>query len=202
MSLPQQTVRRAAITLALLGVGACSSTGGLGSVLGSVLGQQQGTQVSGTVRRVDTRSQSIQIQQSTGETMYVLFDNQTQVVYQNRNYPVTSLENGDQVTARLQPNNNGGYYADLVQVDQSVNNGGNTTNSGNVQTLQGTVRQIDRNNGWFTVETGPNVLLTVSLPNNTSRADSDRFRNLRNGDVVRFYGAYLNQSRVELRQFY
>jgi hypothetical protein len=152
---------------------------------------------------VDTRSQSIQLQQSNGQNIYVLFDNQTQVVYQNRSYPVTSLENGDQVTARVQQNNNGGYYTDLVQVDQSVsNNGGTTTNSGNVQTLQGTVRQVDRNNGWFTLETGPNVLLTVSLPPNVSRNDSDRFQNLRNGDVVRLYGAYINQSRVELRQFY
>jgi hypothetical protein len=191
------------MTLAFLAVGACASTGGLGSVLGSVLGQQQGNQLSGTVRRVDTRSQSIQLQQSNGQNIYVLFDNQTQVVYQNRSYPVTSLENGDQVTARVQQNNNGGYYTDLVQVDQSVsNNGGTTTNSGNVQTLQGTVRQVDRNNGWFTLETGPNVLLTVSLPPNVSRNDSDRFQNLRNGDVVRLYGAYINQSRVELRQFY
>jgi hypothetical protein len=203
MTLVQSTTRRAAMTLAFLAVGACASTGGLGSVLGSVLGQQQGNQLSGTVRRVDTRSQSIQLQQSNGQNIYVLFDNQTQVVYQNRSYPVTSLENGDQVTARVQQNNNGGYYTDLVQVDQSVsNNGGTTTNSGNVQTLQGTVRQVDRNNGWFTLETGPNVLLTVSLPPNVSRNDSDRFQNLRNGDVVRLYGAYINQSRVELRQFY
>ncbi|MDB4877088.1 MAG: hypothetical protein JWM41_3534 [Gemmatimonadetes bacterium] len=194
--------------LAFLAIGACSSTGGLGSVLGSVLGQQSGNQVSGTVRRVDTRSQTIQLQQSNGQNIYLQFDNQTQVAYQNRTYPVTSLESGDQITARVQQNNNGGYYTDYVQVDQSVNNtngsigtNGSTT-SNNVQTLQGTVRQVDRNNGWFTVETGPNVLITVSLPYNVSRTDSDRFQNLRNGDFVRFYGTYVNQSRVELRQFY
>ena len=40
------------------------------------------------------------------------------------------------------------------------------------------------------------------MPYNASRADVQRFQNLRNGDNVRFYGVYLNNSRVELRQFY
>lgn len=205
----QTTARRGALLFGFLALGACAlgacqSTGGLGSVLGSVLGQQQATQVSGTVRGVDTRGQQITIQQSNGQNVGVLFDNQTQVVYQNQNYPVTSLENGDVVTARVQTNSNGGYYTDLVQVDQSVTNttGGATTTGSAVQTLQGTVRQVDRANGWFTVETSPNVVLTISLPYNPRRADSDKLQSLRNGDYVRFYGVYLNNSRVELRQFY
>jgi hypothetical protein len=35
-----------------------------------------------------------------------------------------------------------------------------------------------------------------------SRADSDRFRALRSGDRVRLYGVFLNNTRIELRQFY
>jgi hypothetical protein len=47
-----------------------------------------------------------------------------------------------------------------------------------------------------------NATLTVTLPYNPRRVDVDRFNNLRPGDYVRLYGVFLNNSRVELRQFY
>lgn len=201
----QTASRRAAATLAFLALGACTNSGSLGNILGGVLGggSEQSNQLSGTVQQVDTRSQQIYIQQSNGQSVALGYDNQTQVVYQNQKYAVTSLERGDQVTARLQSGNNGGYYTDLVQVDQSVSGStGGTQNGGAVQTLQGIVRQIDTANGLFTLETGNNVLLTVSLPYRPSNADLNRFRSLRPGDNVRLQGVFLNNSRVELRQFY
>jgi hypothetical protein len=116
---------------------------------------------------------------------------------------VTSLESGDQVNARVQQRQDGSYYTDSVQVTQPVSGSSTGTGTGadNVQSLQGTVRQIDRTNGVFTVEAGNNTLLTVSLPYNATNADRTRFQNLRVGDFVRFYGVYLNNTRVELRQF-
>ena len=204
--------RLGAAALAITSLGACGQTGGLGNVLGSVLGGQQGAnqganQVSGTVRGVDTRNGQIVLQQSNGQSVGVSYDNQTKVVYQNQNYNVSSLENGDQVTLRLQQTQNGGYYTDYVQVDQSVSsgntsNGGVYSSNGQVQSLQGTVRRVDVANGWFEMSPNNGVLLTVTLPYNASRADVQRFQNLRSGDVVRFNGVYLNNSRVELRQFY
>jgi hypothetical protein len=183
-------------------LGACSQAGGLGNVLGSVLGggQQQGNQVSGIVQGVDTRNRQIGLQQSNGQTVAIAYDNQTQVVYNNQSYPVTSLDRGDQVTARIQSGNNGSYYTDLVQVDQPVQ-GSNTTSSGNVQTLQGTVRQIDYQNGLFTMDVSA-TRVTVSMPYSPNRADLDRFQRLRSGDVVRIAAVPLNNTRVELRQFY
>jgi hypothetical protein len=71
-----------------------------------------------------------------------------------------------------------------------------------VQSLQGTVRQIDRTNGLFSLEASNGVTLTVSMPYNPRSTDVERFQNLRSGDRVRFYGIFLNNSRVELRQFY
>jgi hypothetical protein len=198
----QRFVRLGAATLAFATLGACSQTGGLGSILGGVLGGQQGSQVIGTVRSVDTRNAQIVVQQSNGQSVGVGYDNQTQVVYQNQNYSVASLQNGDQVTARVQQTQNGGYYTNYIQVDQSVSsNTGNTSNA-QVQSLQGTVRRVDVANGWFELSSNNNTVLTVTMPYNSSRADQQRFQNLRNGDVVRFYGVYLNNSRVELRQFY
>jgi hypothetical protein len=198
----QRLVRRGAAALMLVSLGACSQAGGLGNVLGSVLGggQQQGNQVSGIVQGVDTRSRQIGLQQSNGQTVAIAYDNQTQVVYNNQSYPVTSLDRGDQVTARIQSGSNGSYYTDLVQVDQPVQ-GSNANTGGNVQTLQGTVGQIDLQNGMFTMDVNASRVI-VSMPYSPSRADRDRFQRLRSGDVVRIAGVVLNNTRVELRQFY
>jgi hypothetical protein len=202
MTIVQRGARIGAMTLMVGALGACANMGGLGNVLGSVLGGGSQSQVTGTVRSVDTRGQQISIQQSDGRTVTVAYDNQTQVVYQNRNYPVTSLQYGDQVTARIQSTSNNVNYTDLIQVDQSVSNSTSTGIGSNVQSLQGTVRQVDTRNGLFTVDTGGNVILTVTMPYRPSNADTNRFQNLRSGDYVRFYGVFVNNSRVELRQFY
>lgn len=197
----QRAARIGAAALFVSVAGACSATGGLGSVLGSVLGGSQ--QISGSVQGVDTRSQQIFLQQSNGQIVSVAYDNRTQVVYQNQTYSVNSLERGDQVTARIVNNSssNSNYYTDYIQVDQSVSSGVGTGVSGNVQSVQGNVRQIDYSQGWFTMNTN-NGVITVTLPYNTSRTDANRFQALRVGDYVRLYGVYVNNSRVELRNFY
>jgi hypothetical protein len=195
-----QTIRRSAAAALLVVATACA--GNLGNILGGVLGGggASGNQLSGTVRGVDTRYQQISIQTSNGQTVPVSYDNQTQVVYQNQNYPPTSLEYGDQITARIQANGNS-YYTDYIQVDQSVNNGSGNVSSGNVQSLQGTIRSVDRRNGFFTVDIGNYNTVTVTMPYNASSNDVNRFNSLRNGDFVRFYGVYTGQSQVQLRQF-
>ena len=187
-----------AATAVLALTGACSGT--LGNVLGSVLGggQGQSNQLSGTIRGVNTNSQQITVQQSNGQSVALLFDNQTRVVYQNQTYPVTSLEYGDQVTVSVRQVQNGAYYTDYVQVDRSVSS---SSASGNVQSFQGTVRQIDSRNGLFTAQIGSSIV-TVSMPNNSRATDINRFQSLRSGDYVRFYGVLVGNSRVELRQFY
>ncbi len=194
----QRIKRGAAVALMIASIGACAGNQ-LGNILGGVLGggQAQSGQLSGTIRGVDQRSQLISIQQSNGQTVPVAYDNQTQVVYQNQNYSPTSLENGDRVTARVQANGNS-YYTDYVQVDQSVNGAGS---SSNLQQLQGTVRQVDRRNGVFTVDVNNYNTLTVTLPSSLSSSDVNRFNNLRSGDFVRFYGTFLNSTQVQLRQF-
>lgn len=200
MQLLRRTAKVGAAATFLAMASACSS--GLGGVLGSVLGGGgQSNQVSGEVQGVNTRNQQITIRQSNGQSVGVSYDNQTRVVYQNQNYPVTSLEYGDRVTANLQQAQNGAYYTDHIQVDQSVSTSG-SAGTGNVQSFQGNVRQIDSRNGVFTVDTGNYGTLTVSLPYNPRTSDVNRFQNLRSGDPVRFNGVFVNNARVELRQFY
>lgn len=188
-----------AMAFLVVASGACSQ---LGSILGGVggTGQGQSSQLSGYVEGVDTRSQQIAIQASNGQRVVLSYDNQTSVVYQNQSYPVTALERGDQVTVRVQSTTGGAYYTDLIQVDQSVSSSG-SNGSGQVQSLQGTVGQIDRSNGRFRLD-GTNSSVIVTLPYNVRQSDVNTFNNLRVGDRVRLYGVFLNNSRVELRQFY
>ncbi len=196
-------LRGAVAALALTSLAACSSTGGLGNILGSVLGGQQAQngQLSGTVQGVDTRNQQIGLQTSNGQSVSLSFDNNTRVVFQNQNYAVTNLERGDQVTARVQQLQNGGYYTDLVQVDQSVS-GTNSSQGTTLQSIEGNVRRVDQANGLFTVDASNNASLVVTIPSGLNRADVQRFQSLRNGDYVRFYAVYVTNSRVELRRFY
>ncbi|MDQ6690254.1 MAG: hypothetical protein M3Z18_07065 [Gemmatimonadota bacterium] len=116
----QRALRILTVSGALLTVGACN--GGLGGMLGSVLGggvtPQNQSQINGTVRGLDTRSQQINIQDnSNGQTFWVQYDNRTQVVYRNQAYPPTAIRQGDNVTARIQAVNNNNYYTDYVQIN-------------------------------------------------------------------------------------
>lgn len=201
MTIDHRAARHGAFMLMLVTLGACA---GAGNILGSVLGggQPQASQVSGTVQGVDTRNRQIGIQQSNGQSVVLTYDDQTQVVYQNRNYSVANLERGDRVTARIQSTGNA-YYTDLVQVDQSISTSSNgEVGTANVQTFQGRVNQVDRANGLFTLDANNNARLLVTLPATASRADIVRFQGLRAGDYVRLYGVFVTNSRVELRQFY
>jgi outer membrane lipoprotein SlyB len=199
------SIRRVAFAAAVAMLAGCSSTGGLGSILGSVLGNgggaTQGNQLYGSVQGVDTRSQRIAIQQSNGQSVWIRYDNNTQVVYQNQNYSPTALESGDQVTANIQDDGNGSYYTSYVLVNQSVR-GSNGGQPGNMQAFQGTVRQVDRQNGAFAMDESNFGRITVVLANGVSRAGVDRFNTLRAGDFVRFYGYAAGNSAVQLRQFY
>ena len=200
MTVLQRAARTTAVALALIATSACANSG-LGNILGSVLGGG-GNELAGTIQGVDTRNQQIGIIQSNGQSVGVRYDNNTRVIYQNQNYPVTALENGDQVVARIQDNGNGNYYTDSIQVTQSAQNGGSGSGSGSVQSFQGTVRQVDIQNGLFTIDGGTGYVVTVSMPYNPTRSDLNRFQSLRQGDQVRFYGVALNNTRIELRQFY
>ena len=197
-------IRTAALAASLCTLGACQSAGGLGEILGSVLGGTGGgaQQVSGSVSTLDTRNQQIGIRQSNGQTLAVNYDANTKVVYQSRVYAVSNLDQGDQVVARITTTQNNTYYTDSITVTQSVTT---TTSNGTVenqQLLNGSVYSIDRTNGTFIVDIGSGTRITVSMPYGARSTDVQTFNNLRNGQNVRFYGVYLNTSRVELRQFY
>jgi hypothetical protein len=194
--------RLGATAMLAASLAACSSAGGLGGILGGVLGGLGGgnnNQVSGTVQSVDTRNQQVIVNQSNGQAIALGYDNSTSVVFNNQNYSVTSLERGDQITAVVQQLQNGGYYTSQIQVDQSVSG---TVGGGNQLSFEGTVRQVNVQSGWFTIDTNNSGRITVTMPYNARSNDVSRFQGLRAGDYVRLYGTTVNSGQVQLTQFY
>ncbi len=121
-------MRKLSLLAVVLLLAACGS-GGLGD-LGGILGSPSSSQpsdVRGTVNYVDTQNQRIDLnvnyvnnlRNTQGSAQSIYYDNRTQVVYQGRNYNVTDLERGDEVSVRGY-NSGGRYVADTITVTRNV----------------------------------------------------------------------------------
>jgi ribosomal protein L14 len=207
----------AAVTVLTLTGCAGTNLGQIGEILGATMGgaggqQQQGNgRVLAEVQNVDTRQRVIQLRTQEGQTGNVMFDQNTVVVYQNQQHPVTALERGDVAYFQLQQTQQGATYAARIDVQQSVQerNGqqtggmqGGGTYGGQQQMVQlaGTVGRIDYNQGWFELRT-QNGTATVRLPYNAGDAQADYFRRLRTGQTVRVEGTNAGNGQVELYRF-
>ena len=189
--------------VAACAVAGCSQLEGLGSVLGGPgAGSAQTGQVEAEIRAVNTSSQELDIRTTDGQDARIRYDNQTRVIYQDQEYPVTALEYGDLVVMNVQQSGNT-YYTDVIQVRQSVQDrsgAGSNTGSGQLSRISGTVGQIDYDRGLFELRTG-SATIAVSMPFGASPADADYFRRLRTGDSVTVEGRYITQNRFELERF-
>ncbi|HJQ39176.1 MAG TPA: hypothetical protein VKB93_18715 [Thermoanaerobaculia bacterium] len=119
--------------LAALLLASCGSmgNGGLGSIGDIILGSPSSTQssdVQGYVSSVNTQNQSISLDvsyvnnlrpSSTDQRGTIYYDSRTKVVYQGREYRVTDLERGDQISVKGY-NDNGRYLAETIEVVRSV----------------------------------------------------------------------------------
>jgi hypothetical protein len=218
----------AAAAAAVVTLSGCAGTnlGQLGEILGGAMGggmggQQQNGQILAEVQNIDTRQGVIQLRTEQGQTGNVMFDQNTRLVYQNQQYPITALERGDVAVFQLQQTQQGATYASHIEVRQSVQertgqstntgngtygNGNGTYGSGNGtygsqrMEIYGTVGRVDYNQGWFEVRT-QNGTATVTLPYNAGDATTDYFRRLRTGQTVRLEGTNLGNGRVELYRF-
>jgi hypothetical protein len=204
---------RLAAVAAMLSATGCAQAGAIGDILGGVLapqgqqGQGQGGQVVGEVLAVDTRQQVIQLRTQNGQTGNVFFDQNTRVVYQQREYNVTALERGDVIAIQVQQDQRGNAYTNYILVQQSVQDRGGTSQGGTynggatgVQRFSGTVGNIDTQRGTFELRTQSGAAL-VALPYGVSAQDSQRFRSLRSGQNVTLDGRFIAQGRIEFQRF-
>lgn len=109
---------------ALIAASGCSNLGSVGDILGSVLGGQQQRQqqsLDAEITQVDANNGRLYVRTQDGQTGTIRVDNQTQVVFNNQRYPVTSLERGDVVRIQLQQTQNNEMYATRIDVLRSGN---------------------------------------------------------------------------------
>lgn len=186
------------LSLALLGLTGCHELGhvdGLGGYGGS------DSNLVGEVRYVDTRARQIELRTDSGRTQSVRYDDQTKVLYRQREYAVSNLEPGDYVAMRTQQDRDGRYYTDVITVRESVQDRGGAGRTSRLDRLEGTVEYIDSRRGTFEVRDRAGRRVLVSMPYDPPRVERDRFGRLREGDYVRVEGSYSNPDRFELDRF-
>jgi hypothetical protein len=127
-------MRRAIVlSFTVLLLASCGSMGNGGSLGDIILGSPSSTQssdVQGYVNSVDTRNQLINLDVSyinnlrqsgsnANQRGTIYYDSRTRVLYNNREYNVTDLERGDQISVRGH-NDNGRYVAEQIDVIRDV----------------------------------------------------------------------------------
>jgi hypothetical protein len=111
-----------ALGAGLLVFSGCSNLGSIGNILGSVLGGQgaQQQQIDAEIQQVDANGGRLYVRTQDGQTGTIRVDSQTQIVYNNQQYPVTALERGDVVRIQLQQTQNNELYATRIDVLRSA----------------------------------------------------------------------------------
>jgi hypothetical protein len=120
-------MRKLSFLPVLLLLVACGSSGlgGLGGIFGSPSSTQPST-IQAVVNLVDTNNQRIDVnnyvnglRNTQGSQQSIYYDSRTRVVYQGRDYNITDLERGDEISV-TGSNNNGRFVADTITVTRNV----------------------------------------------------------------------------------
>ena len=154
--------------------------------------------VRGTVQRNDTRYSSIAIETEDRRPVVFYHNASTRVVYRNRDYPVQNIQPGDFISMRARDMNATNPTADVLTVESLA---GGSAGGGRLDSFEGRVEGIDGRRGTFEVRGPNNRIIVVTMPSNPTRAESDRFNRLRNGDNVRIEGRFVSGDRFELENF-
>lgn len=199
---PATLARFPLVLLLFLSVPGCAGMGWeeLADVLaGGVLGGQD---VSGEIRRVDTRRQEIELQSAWGGAERIQYDGRTEVIYGQRRYRVENLERGDLVRVTLAAEQSRTPYARLIRVQESASDRGRDDDRYRQrQRFEGAIVAIDTRAGWFELEQSRGRVVLVTLPYSPPRDVLNRFRGLRRGQYVRIEGILVSGSRAELVRF-
>lgn len=190
---------RAFLSLAFLAFTGCpalgplDSPGGIGSISNDILGE---------VQVVDNRTRELEIRSDSGRRSVLSFDNNTQVVYRQRTYPVSNLERGDYVAARVQQDRDGRLLVTSITVRETAQDRGMGASVGNrLDRTEGRVEYVDTRRGTFEIRDPRNRIVVISVSFNAPRAVTDRFNRLRNGDYVRLEGRAVAADRFDMENF-
>lgn len=189
----------ALLSLALLAFTGCPALGPLESP-GGVGGA--GNDIVGEVQFIDNRARELEIRSESGRRSVLRFDNNTQVIYRQRTYPVSNLERGDYVAARVQQDRDGRLFVTSISVRETAQDRGMGASVGSrLDRTEGRVEYVDTRRGTFEIRDPRNRIIVISVAYNAPRAVTDRFNRLRNGDYVRVEGRSVATDRFDLESF-
>jgi hypothetical protein len=181
------------LSLCVLGLTGCPALGPLdGGGYGGL-----NNDIVGEVQAIDSRNREIVIRTDTGRKMLLRYDNNTQVIYRQRNYAVTNLERGDYVAARVQQDRDGRLSTANITVKEAAQDRGVSR----LDQVEGLVENIDSRRGTFEIRDRRDRVIVVAIAFNAPRAVTDRFNRLRNGDYVRIEGRGVSAERFDLENF-
>jgi hypothetical protein len=168
--------------------------------LGEVLNDPgQSDVVDGEIWSVDTRGSRIDVRSTRGNTVTMRYDRNTRVIYEQREYDPTALEQGDRVRALTSRDRNGTLWADRVDVLSSVRDD-ETGQVGQVERIDGTFGRYDPNRDYFTIVVDRETLY-VDVPRDVRDEDLTRLERLRSGDRVRLDVRVVGRDEMELVRF-
>jgi exosome complex RNA-binding protein Csl4 len=154
------------------------------------------------VQFVDNRIRELEIRSDSGRRSVLRFDNNSQVIYRQRTYPVSNLERGDYVAARVQQDRDGRLLITSISVRETAQDRGMGASLGNrLERTEGRVESVDTRRGTFEIRDPRNRIVVISVAYNAPRTITDRFNRLRNGDYVRIEGRSVNSDRFDLENF-
>jgi hypothetical protein len=195
-------IRLTPVATLLVATGCAGGLEALGDILAAPgAGGQEGV-ITVEVQEVRQPSQEIIVRTQQGQQGPVLYDQNTQVVFQNQQYPVTALERGDVVDMRIQEIQQG-YYTDLIQVRTPVQDrqaGTGAPTAPDVYRVEGTLGAIDIQNWTFQLNMTQGGTVQVVVPAAATDA-RERLRQHQAGDYVRVEIRPLDQQRAELVRF-
>ena len=199
----------AVLSLAVLLLGACASTGD-GGIFGGG-SNQNNYELRGTVDSVDLNSRSIYLTNVSGyntsmlsgggNNVRVYYDDRTTVAYQGQSYRPQDLERGDEITVRVDESGNNSLVAESVTVNRDVSSGSGSVydNGGGYGVLRGTIRNVDTSRRTIEIDRGYSSTVMVEYDNTSLPVyynnQTYRVSDLERGDEVELRGRDLGNNR-------
>lgn len=190
-----QTLRRAS-TLVLIAAAlyGCESIALIGRPTLESRGQPR--DITAAVNGIDPQRREIYLRASGDQHYVVNYTDDTRVMVDGREQPVTGLQVGDQVRVNLREGEGRRLVADQIRVESRAVAGATA-----VRTVEGTVERVMTDRRILELRTPSGDLLTIYVPDWLNDAVKNRFQRIRAGDYVRLEGERLSESRMELVAF-
>lgn len=190
-----QTLRRAS-TLVLIAAAlyGCESIALIGRPTLESRGQPR--DITAAVNGIDPQRREIYLRAGGDQHYVVNYTDDTRVMVDGREQPVTGLQVGDQVRVNLREGEGRRLVADQIRVESRAVAGATA-----VRTVEGTVERVMTDRRILELRTPSGDLLTIYVPDWLNDAVKNRFQRIRAGDYVRLEGERLSESRMELVAF-